>query len=228
MNTHALTVFRVASLIGMLALGAVPAHAQFVGDFFFEPAVVTVEEGAVLELDVLTFTGPTAYGAARFRVEGDLDHLKPIEVQGYVDSRSERSVWSRFSGGVLSIANVERRPDGDSFGSVVLATLHLRVTAPAGSSLGLLLVPLDLLAEDGTSPWSLNGHAVLIQVVSAQGPAPSNSGEPGADPLRVGVVPHVYGVPLGRPGHVLPLRRGWATCVQTFDPHALVDEIHQR
>lgn len=166
MKTRMKTQTNTLCVLALTAL-APAASAQFVGDMFFATPSVAVAEGDSVELDIVTFSGALAVGAAHLEIAFDPALLAIDEVLAVNPTGITPQVVDQPLAGRVGIAWLNDDSLSAPFGLITLARVRARPLAPAGTTIDLSITARGLLKTDATPFPATQGFGGEIVVVAA-------------------------------------------------------------
>jgi len=202
------------------------AAAQFPGDIFFEEPSVSAQEGSVLNLNVQGFVGADAFGGTTFHVIYDPQQLEMVNLSDPLKETDRRFFWEGPQGhGRRRVAVVHQDRAFERIGTVDLASLQVRVLAPAGSIVYIQISTLGMSDLDEIDFPNSEGFGAEIAVTSTDVLAESNQNSSSNLLTRA----HR----LRRPGHLLlmatpiQLFRGWGSMLSELMPTEWAPELNE-
>lgn len=178
-----MNISRIATVL-LCALFAPIARAQFVGDFFFASPSTSVPAGQTVSLELRTFVGADAFGAAKFDLEVD-PTLAVIESIEAIDSpQSPDKVMLGKAGSLARVVALNGRSITAPIGTIALARIQVRPLAAAGTTFAVSVRNPNLMRSNSTSFSTTRGFASQVTITSPSTVA-RNSEMPGESDLLI-------------------------------------------
>jgi hypothetical protein len=117
---------RTALIIGIFLVLGANAHAQFMGDVFFENPSIIVPKGQVKDIELSIFAGDRPFGAALTQLRFDPKKLEVVKIEPLATSDVLPVLKQETSEGNITIAVVNGTVLDKPIGGVVLARISVR------------------------------------------------------------------------------------------------------